>query len=142
MTNVTSMALELKRDVMWQATPTELSLTDYINFIIHGIRRLYVDTGRASAYSDDMVVHGKETMFAEDIPLDEREYVLLIAHIDFFKKVQADNNTRVSYTTDALSVTGGDKPYAHLRDTIEKLENERRILYYKMTTYVFPNATD
>ena len=70
-----------------------------------------------------------------DLPLDEEKYVLLTAQIRFFKKVQSDVNNIVGYTTDALSVTNADKPYAHLQDTIEGLERERRITYYKMTRF-------
>lgn len=49
-------------------------------------------------------------------------------------------NNIVSYTTDALSVANADKPYGHLQDTIGALENERRIVFYKMTDYSFYNA--
>lgn len=62
---------------------------------------------------------------------------MLVAQIGFFKKVQADVNNIVGYTTNALTVTGADKPYAHLQDTIANLENERRIVYYKMHRYAF-----
>lgn len=41
----------------------------------------------------------------------------------------------VGYSTNALTVTNADKPYANVKDTIEKLDNERRIVYYKMSRY-------
>lgn len=75
--------------------------------------------------------------FQPDLSIDEEKYVLLVAQILFFKKVQSDVNNIVSYTTDALSITNADKPYAHLQDTINNLENERRIVFYKMTDYSF-----
>lgn len=65
---------------------------------------------------------------------------MLVAQIAFFKRVQTDVNNIVSYTTDALSVANADKPYGHLQDTIGALENERRIVFYKMTDYSFYNA--
>lgn len=74
--------------------------------------------------------------FTEDLPIDEEEYVLLCAQIGFFNQVKTDVNNIVGYTTDALSVTNADKPYANIKDSIEKLENERRITYYKMIRYV------
>lgn len=70
------------------------------------------------------------------MPIDEEEYVLLCAQIGFFNQVKTDVNNIVGYTTDALSVTNADKPYANIKDSIEKLENERRITYYKMIRYV------
>lgn len=108
--------------------------------IMNGIKTLYIDTGRASRYTS--VFFGtdgdtEETIFSEDLQIDEEKYVLLVAQIAFFKKVQSDVNNIVSYTTDALSVANADKPYAHLQDTIGNLENERRIVFYKMTNYTF-----
>ena len=78
-----------------------------------------------------------ETFFNADLPIDEEKYVLLTAEIAFFKKVQSDVNNIVGYTTDALSITNADKPYAHLQDTIRDLESERRIVFFKMTSYTF-----
>ena len=146
MTNITELANELREIVAWQRTPEELSESDYEKMIIFGIKTLYIDTGRANAYSNDMIIIEEtedppttvtNVLFSETLPIDEEKYVLLVAQIVFFKKVQSDVNNIVSYTTDALSVANADKPYAHLQDTISNLENERRIVFYKMTNYSF-----
>ena len=146
MTNITELANELREIVAWQRTPEELSESNYEKMIIFGIKTLYIDTGRANAYSNDMIIIEEtedppttvtNVMFSETLPIDEEKYVLLVAQIVFFKKVQSDVNNIVSYTTDALSVANADKPYAHLQDTISNLENERRIVFYKMTNYSF-----
>lgn len=146
MTNITELANELREIVAWQRTPEELSESDYEKMIIFGIKTLYIDTGRANAYSNNMIIIEEiedppttvtNVMFSETLPIDEEKYVLLVAQIAFFKKVQSDVNNIVSYTTDALSVANADKPYAHLQDTISNLENERRIVFYKMTNYSF-----
>ena len=141
MTNIIELAQELKDIVSWQRTPEELEDADYIKMIINGIKTLYIDTGRASEYSNDMIVYSglvdPEIWFTVDLPIDEEKYVLIVAQIAFFKKVQSDVNNIVSYTTDALSVANADKPYAHLQDTIANLENERRIVFYKMVSYSF-----
>lgn len=142
MTNITELAEELRDVTSWQRVPEELYDSDYQKMIINGIKTLYIDTGRASTYSKDMIVNGEgesspDLFFTVDLPIDEEKYVLLVAQILFFKKVQSDVNNIVGYTTDALTVTNADKPYAHLQDTIANLENERRIVFYKMTTYSF-----
>lgn len=142
MTNVTELAMELKDIVSWQRTPEEMEDADFIKMILNGIKTLYIDTGRASLYSKDMIVYPEEESddpiyFTKDLPIDEEKYVLIVAQIAFFKKVQSDVNNIVSYTTDALSVANADKPYAHLQDTIANLENERRIVFYKMVSYSF-----
>jgi hypothetical protein len=41
-------------------------------------------------------------------------------------------NARVSYTTNAFSVTKADKPYQNIDETINNLKKERAIIHYKM----------
>lgn len=106
--------------------------------VVAGLRTLYIDTGRSTLWKNDKLHSDPDSghlVYDDDLGIDEEKYVLLWAQIVFFQKVQGDVNTMVSYTTDALSVTNADKPYAHLQDSIEKLENERRIVYYKMTQF-------
>lgn len=150
-TNVSELAKELYQITAWQRTPEILSNEDYENMIVYGIKTLYIDTGRAQMFSKDMLYTLKgsgvepeseydneyDLLFSADLPIDEERYVMLTAEIMFFKKVQSDVNNIVGYTTDALTVTNADKPYAHLQDTITGLENERRIVFYKMTNYSF-----
>ena len=142
MTNISELAEELKDATAWQRTPEVLYDFDYQRMIISGIKTLYIDTGRASAYNKNMISwekteEGDVLFFSDDLPIDEEKYVLLTAQIAFFKRVQSDVNNIVGYTTDALTVTNADKPYAHLQDTVANLENERRIVFYKMTNYTF-----
>ena len=73
--------------------------------------------------------------FSDDLPLDEREYVILTAEIAFFRKVQTSVNDLTSYTTDAMSVTHGDKPYANIGKTLEQLTSMQRTIWYKMIRY-------
>nr|DAK95871.1 MAG TPA: hypothetical protein [Caudoviricetes sp.] len=138
MTNISELANELKDATRWQKTPLPLSNNDYVSIIIRALKRLYIDTGRASVFNMDMITKNDDenVCFTEDLPIDEEEYVLLCAQIGFFNQVKTDVNNIVGYTTDALSVTNADKPYANIKDSIEKLENERRITYYKMIRYV------
>lgn len=133
---IINLAEELKSRTEWQRTPEPLLLKDYSDMIVYGIKRLYIDTGRALQFKADYIkeVDGTQ-IFSENLELDEEEYVLICAQINFFKKVQADVNNIVGYTTDALTVTNADKPYVHLQDTIDKLEQERRIIYYKMVRF-------
>ena len=138
MTNISELANELKDATRWQKTPLPLSDNDYVSITIRALKRLYIDTGRASVFNMDMITENdeKNVCFTEDLPIDEEEYVLLCAQIGFFNQVKTDVNNIVGYTTDALSVTNADKPYVNIKDSIEKLENERRITYYKMIRYV------
>lgn len=142
-TSITELADELYDNVKFQRTPMTMTQDDYIRMVKHGVRRLYVDTQRASVFRPDMFYEEKvsddseetNVFFEADLPLDERMYVLYCAQIAFLKEVAHDVNNIVGYTTDALTVTNADKPYANLKDSIEKVENDRRILYYKMVRY-------
>ena len=140
MLNITKLADWLRRKTEWQETPVPLTDYDYIDMVIDGIERLFVDTGRSLSYDENLyqeVSTGEDTYFGYDanFPLDERRYIQICSQINFFAKVQSDVNNTFGYSTDALTVTNADKPYANLKDTIDKLDNERRIVYYKMVRY-------
>lgn len=75
------------------------------------------------------------TEFSDTLPLDEQMYVLVSAEIRFYQKVQTTVDALTSYSTDALSVTHGDKPFANLKETIDGLKEEQRVLWYKMVRY-------
>lgn len=132
--NLMELVEELKYDTSWQKTPLPLLDIDYINMTKRAIRQLYVDTGRASVYHNGLFTEDADGVvsFSENLLADEIEYVLICARINFFKRVSTDVNNIVGYVTDALTVTNADKPYANLKDTMDRLENERRIKFYKM----------
>ena len=137
MTSITALAEEVKEATAWQRTPDVVTDGDYRKMIIKAIKTLFIDTGRTFQYKNEYIlIDGNgDVMFDYDFEIDEEKYILLTAQIAFFKKVQSDVNNIVSYTTDALSVTSADKPYSHLQDTIGELENERRIVFYKMSRF-------
>lgn len=136
-TSITAMARELKDLTAWQRTPDEITDEQFRMMVVKGIQRLYVDTGRAVEYEHiTMTDDGEEVEMNVTLMIDERMYAMICAQIDFFRKVQSDVNNIVGYTTDALTVTNADKPYAHLKDTIGCLEQDRRITFYKMSRYL------
>lgn len=140
MLNVTKLAAWLKEKTEWQETPYPMTDKNYISMVIDGIERLFVDTGRSEQYNEDNYQtiadpDGDYIVYEADFPLDERRYIQICSQMSFFAKVQCDVNDRFSYSTDAITVTKADKPYENLKDTIEKLDNERRIIYYKMVRY-------
>ena len=137
MLNVSKLAEWLKKKTAWQETPTVLADSDYQDMIVDAIERLFVDTGRAMSYNEELYVtlDDDEIGYDADFPLDEKRYIQICAEIGFFARVQSDVNNAFGYSTDALTVTNADKPYANLKDTIEKIDNERRIVYYKMVRY-------
>jgi hypothetical protein len=129
---IEDLAATLREDTKWQETPEEFSYEDYENMVERAVKRLYIDTGRALEYSGP---EDTDEGTGYTFEIDEEAYVLICAKLVFYDKVKIAYNTQVSYTTDALSVTGGDKPYANMKGMVEALENERRITFHKMNRY-------
>lgn len=127
MTDMQKMAQELKQRTEWQDTPEELVHEDYLEIVRQAVRHLYVMTGRYTQYDDSSEIA---------LSADEYEYVLTTAEIGFYRRVQSDVNRIVGYSTDAMTITNADKPYANISQTVNELLNRQRILYYKMTRYV------
>lgn len=127
MTELKRLAAELKQRTEWQDVPVQLTEADYQEIARQAIRQLYVMTGRSEQYDGEAAV---------TLNADEYEYALTTAEIAFYRKVQSDVNRIVGYSTDAMSITNADKPYANISQTIAELSNRQRILYYKMTRFV------
>lgn len=127
MTEIEQIAVELRQRTEWHDTPVEMADEDYQEIVRQAIRHLYVMTGRYTQYEVNRV---------PALSADEYEYVLTTAEIGFYRRVQSDINRIVGYSTDAMTITNADKPYANISQTIRELLNRQRILYYKMTRFV------
>lgn len=137
MIDITALADTLHARVEWQKTPEEVYQDDLAEYILLGIKDLFIMTGRAMLFSNDSVTYEDDIPVSYDSTLmvDEQEYVLIVAQVAFFSKVKTDVNKHVGYTTDALSVTHADKPYRYLSETIADLEHHKRMLWFKMARY-------
>lgn len=138
MTDVVKLANRLYRRINQQTTPEPVGWIDLVYLIEEAIEDLYVISGRAELFSEEMFVFdeiGGTCTFAEDLTLDERKWVLLKAQIAFYKWVQNSVDDMFSYTTDAMSVSHGDKPYKNIGETIDKLQAELNRIWYTMTRY-------
>lgn len=131
------LAAELHRRTAWQQTPDSLEDGDYLAMIESALRHLFVITGRAALYDEEKLLRedGLPAQYDIVLQLDEEEYLVASAEIDFFRLVQTNVNNVFGYSTDALTITNADKPYANLSATIAELEQKRRTLYYKMVRY-------
>ena len=126
MTDLERLTAELKQRTRWQDTPEEMLDEDYAEIISQAVRHLYVMTGRYMAYDAESEI---------ELTADELEYVLTTAEIGFYRRVQNDVNRIIGYSTDAMTITNADKPYANISQTVSELLNRQRILYYKMVRY-------
>lgn len=137
MTNVTHIAERLFRKIKWQEVPEEVNHEDLMDLVCDAIRKLYVISGRALTFSEDMFIDDEhfEIMFSEDLQLDETEWVLLESQIEFYKTCQSNVDNLTSYTTDAMAVTHGDRPYKNLGETIDRLKEEQNTIWYRMVRF-------
>lgn len=137
MTDIIALTEQQHKRIEWQNVPYDVTIDDMCVFITRAIEHLYVVTGRALIFREDMftIEDGLCVTFSETLPLDEKWYVLLTAEIDFYTKVQTGVSDLTSYTTDAMSVSHGDKPFANLQQKLMDLDTERKMIWYKMTRY-------
>ena len=143
MTDIGKLCEKLYRKIEWQKMPLSMSTEEkqqmLIDAITYGIEDLFVITGRALTYYGYAYTADEETgaisEFSYDLLLDEELYVLCKAQIEVFSKVRTQYSDILGYTTNALSVTNADKPYSYLTGTINELENQLKVYYYKMVRF-------
>lgn len=137
MLNVTEMAEELQELTKWQDTPEKLLIYDYVRMVVRAIRKFFVDINHPTEYDRALWTtdENENVYYDRDFALDEEEYIMLLCKIEFFQRVQTDVNDAMSYSTNALTVTNADKPYANLENTLSELQHERRINFNKMIRY-------
>lgn len=137
MLNVTEVAEELKELTAWQETPEKLDTSDYVKMVVRAIKKFFVDINHPTDYDPYLWTTNdkNETCYDRDFPLDEEEYIKILCRMEFFQRVQMDVNNSFGYSTNALTVTNADKPYANLKDTLEDIQHERRIAFNKMIRY-------
>jgi len=135
--NVTEVAEELKELTAWQETPEKLDTSDYVKMVVRAIKKFFVDINHPTDYDPYLWTTNdkNETCYDRDFPLDEEEYIKILCRMEFFQRVQMDVNNSFGYSTNALTVTNADKPYANLKDTLEDIQHERRIAFNKMIRY-------
>lgn len=138
MTDVVALAKRLFKRIQWQSTPQDVTQSDMCNYIAEGIIWLYTMTGRGETFDDMWFSYdenGCVVSFKNDLPADEKQYVLLSAQIDFVRKSQQSVDMLTSYSTDAMTVTHGDKPFANLQQMLTDLESQRNRVWHKMERY-------
>lgn len=119
-----------RRRVKLQQVPIDYDDDDYVFQLIEGIKQLYVDLGIVEEFANDFDY--KSLVFKRDLSLTEEEYILVCAAIYFYQVVQQDVNTIVGYSTDSLTITNADKPYANIANEIDKLTRRQTELFWKL----------
>ena len=138
MTDIVALTHRLYKKINLQQVPVTVHWNDQVDYITDAIRHLYVLTGRELIFSEDMFEkdsHNNVVSFANDLTLAESEWVLLDAEEEFYRWVQAGHSDDVSYTTDAMSVTHGDKPFEHIGKSIDRLEMKKAVVWTRLVRF-------
>lgn len=154
MTDIVNLAQRLHRRIKWQEIPEELYSSDLIDILCDAIRMLYVISGRTFQFSEDKFTDhmtvaippeeegGEPTyeiiegvFFEDDLELDEQEWVLLEGEIAFYNMALSNVDDLQSYTTDAMAVTHGDKPYKNIKATVEDRQMKQAVVWTRMVRF-------
>ena len=154
MTDIIKLAQRLHRRIKWQEIPEEMDSSDLIDILEDAIRMLYVISGRTFQFSEDKFIdqltveippeeEGEEPIyeivdgvfFEDDLELDEQEWVLLEGEIAFYNLALSNVDDLQSYTTDAMSVTHGDKPYKNIKQTIDDRKEKQAVVWTRMVRF-------
>lgn len=159
-TDIVKLAQRLHRRIKWQEIPEELNSDDLMEIICDAIRMLYVISGRTFQFSEDMFItelpdneeavteEAEETgesepqeeekeglWFTDTLELDEQEWVLLEGEISFYNMALSNVDDLQSYTTDAMAVTHGDKPYKNIKATVEDRQMKQAVVWTRMVRF-------
>lgn len=117
-----------------QKTPIEYGEDDYNLLIVDGIKALYVDLNKSAIYKNEFDEQDLCFLNGKELLIPEEEYILLKAHLNFYKMIQADVNNIVGYSTDSLSITNADKPYANISNEMSRIETRLIDLFFKVVS--------
>ena len=138
MTDLIEWSKIIQRDIQFQELPSDQTLDDITPQILDSIEEFYVMAGQQDRYSEDLVVKDEEgtpIQFLADFKIDEKKFILVATKIKFFNLARSSVDFDTGYSTDAMSVSNRDKPFANLTQQIAELQGEYNKFWHKMTRY-------
>ena len=139
MYNIVETAKEVQQYYAAQETPLPVFKEDYVEFVIRAIKKYYVDRNHPEEYDKTLFVRNEQEDLCYNYEFDvlQEEYILILAKLIFKRYELADvtGDSAVSYTTDALSVTGAKEAYKSIQQEIDDLEHERIRVFHKLMAH-------
>lgn len=130
-TSLLDLMEEFKDEIALYKTPITYDDSLYQKIIIKASKQFYIDIGWGSLWDSHYSVISSTPTLSIDLSIIEREYIVAWAQIIFVDQIKGDVAKLVSYSTDGLSITQGDKPYKNLSDDRNNLINRLHELFYK-----------
>ena len=139
MYDITDVAAELQEETAWQSTPLPVYKEDYIKIVVQAIKKFYVDVNHPGEYDRTLFIINEydHVCYDYDFNILQEEYIFILCKLIFKRKIYTDlaGDGAVSYTTDALSVTGAKEGYKSIQQEIDDLELERIRVFHKMMAH-------
>ena len=130
------MAEDLQEKTQFQNTPYPVSKEAYIKIVTQAIKKFFVDVNHPNMYDRSLYTTDEDNALVYDYNFDlvQEEYIFILCQLRFYGLVYDDvsGDGAVSYTTDALSVTGAKEGYKSIQQKIDSLEQERIRVFHKM----------
>ena len=136
MYNIDESAEELKLINAWRSIPYPMHEKDYVKIIVQSIKKLFVDVNHPDEYDRTLfITDDNDVLYYEyDFDILQEEYIFILSRISFINMVYSElsGDGAISYTTDALSVTGAKEGYKSIQQELDTLERERIRVFHKM----------
>lgn len=140
MYNITEAAQELIEFYPPLSGDVTVYRTDYAKCVVQAVKKYYVDINHPDQYDPNLfITDAEEIMYYDhDFDIISQEYIFILAKLRFKRMSMGDvtGDKAVSYTTNALSVTGAKEAYKSVQQEINDLEQERRIVFHKLMAYL------
>ena len=134
--NITEAAEELKAVNAWRSTPYPVYEKDYVKMVVSAIKKLFVDINHPGEYNRTLFTTDEDDVLFYDFEFDilQEEYIFILSKMSFLNMVSSDlsGDKAISYTTNALSVTGAKEGFKSIQQELATLELERVRVFHKM----------
>ena len=136
MFNIEEMAEAVQKENAWRSTPYPVSKEDYIKTIVQAIKKFFVDVNHPEGFDRTLYTTDEDNVLYYDYDFDivQEEYIYILCKMKFLNLVLSDlsGDGAISYTTNALSVTGAKEGYKSIQQELDTLEKERIRVFHKI----------
>jgi len=136
MFNIEEMAENVKYDNVWRSTPYPVTMKDYVKIVVQAVKKFFVDINHPDEYDRTLYITDENNVLFYDYNFDvvQEEYIFILSKMKFLALLLGDlgGDKSISYTTDALSVTGAKEGYKSIKQDYDTLEQERIRVFHKL----------
>ena len=133
------MAADLEDRTAWANKPYPVTMQDYIKIIVQAIKKFFVDVNHPEGYDRTLYTTNEQNVLVYEYNFNilEEEYIFILAQMNFLGKIlsEVSGDGAISYTTNALSVTGAKEGYKSIQQQLDTLEQERIRVFHKIMAH-------